>query len=483
MQVTILGMALIPIALMWALRPDRLLELALVVAIFEAGAALIIGGNFGLPLAMVPGLLFIVFIVMQYALGMRYPGERQAIWTLTPLILLLGYALLSIITIPDVFAGKIMVSPQKPDPLDPGLVPLAFNSGNITQTLYLSMNVTMAVCTAIHLTRARVSYRRIIGAYLLGGYIVVGLAFWQFASRIAGVPFPDDILYSNPSWAIVDQRFGSVPRIQGPFSEPAGLAFYLSGVCFCCLWLTAKGHQVMRSNLLLALSITAMLLSTSTTGLAVLGVGLPAIVVFTILRADARSLIRLGKTSMILALAGCLAIGPVFIMKPSLLKSVSEVVEATTTKGDSESYDQRTGVDQAALATIGQTYGLGVGWGGFRASSLVPGLVANGGVVAIVSVLWLLLRIVGSIGRARRALPVHPGQVLVDGFSAALCGQLAAALLSAPTIGSLAFFLELGCIAGATVRMVIDGRQQAGRRVRRRTPASALRRARAEHAA
>ena len=463
MHITILGMALLPLAILWALQPTRLLELALVVAIFEAGAALVLGGSFGLPLAMVPGLIFILYFVAQYALGMRFPGEKAAIWTLTPLIVLLCYAVFSIIVLPDAFAGQIMVAPQKPDPLGPTLTPLAFNSGNVTQTLYLAMNVITAVCAAIYLTRARISYRRIIGAYLLGGYIVVGLAFWQFANRVAGVPFPDEVLYSNPSWAIVDQRFGSVPRIQGPFSEPAGLAFYLSGLCFCCLWLTAKGHRLMRVNLLLALSILAMLISTSTTGIAVLAIGLPAIVVFTVLRGDSRSLARLGKTSVLIAFAGCIVLGPVFVMEPTLLKSVSEVVEATQSKGDSESYDQRTAVDDAGLATLGQTYGLGVGWGGFRTSSLLPGLVANGGVVAIAAVLWLILRIVRSVRRTRQISSAHPGRVLVDGFSAALCGQLAAALLSAPTIGSLAFFLELGCIAGTTGRMVIDARPVAMR--------------------
>ncbi len=41
-------------------------------------------------------------------------------------------------------------------------------------------------------------------------------------------------------------------------------------------------------------------------------------------------------------------------------------------------------------------------------------------------------------------------------FTAALCGQLAAATLSAPTIGSLAFFLQLGCVVGTAARMAAE---------------------------
>src|ERR1700712_54988 len=138
MHITILGILLVPLSLFWATKPMRLLQLAFVAAVFEAAAALVIGGSFGLPPAMVPGLLFIASIVLQYALGMRYPAEGPVLRTMVPLLALLGYALISEMVLPNLFAGKIMVWPQKPDVIQPSLVPLAFNSGNITQPLYLS---------------------------------------------------------------------------------------------------------------------------------------------------------------------------------------------------------------------------------------------------------------------------------------------------------------------------------------------------------
>ena len=455
MQPTILGMALVPLTLIWALKPVRLLQLAFVAAVFEAGAAMIIG-SFGLPTALVPGLIFVAFIVVQYALGMRYPGEAAVFWALTPLLALLAYALFSVVVLPDAFAGTIMVAPQKNDPLQPGFVPLVFSAGNVTQPLYLAMNTVVATATALFMTRSAVPYRSIMRAYLFGGYVVVGLAFWQFASRTAGVPFPTDILYSNPSWTIVEQMMGSVPRIQASFSEPAGLAFYLAGLCFCCLWLTAHGHRIMNMTLLLALSILAMLLSTSTTGLLTLAVGLPLILVLTAARADGQALARLGKTGGMLMLVGVIALTPVVIMKPALLDAVSSVADSTLTKGDSDSFSERTATDMAALDTVSATYGLGVGWGSFRTSSLVPGLLANAGVFGIVAVLWQGLRTTQLVRRRTAAMRDHPGCLVVGGFSAALCGQFTAALFSAPTIASLAFFLQLGCVIGVSARMSIE---------------------------
>src|ERR1700760_3026159 len=98
MQITLLGVILIPLSLLWAANPVRLLQLALISAVFEAAAAVVLGG-FGLQPAMVPGLLFIANIVVQYALGMRYPGEGTVLRATAPLRYLLFYALLSILVL------------------------------------------------------------------------------------------------------------------------------------------------------------------------------------------------------------------------------------------------------------------------------------------------------------------------------------------------------------------------------------------------
>jgi hypothetical protein len=158
-------------------------------------------------------------------------------------------------------------------------------------------------------------------------------------------------------------------------------------------------------------------------------------------------------------------------MKPTLLDAVSSVVDSTLNKGDSDSYTDRTATDSAALDTVSMTYGLGVGWGSFRSSSLVPGLLANAGVFGVVAVLWLASRTTQLVRRRTAAMRDHPGSLVVGGFSAALCGQLTAALFSAPTIASLAFFLQLGCVIGVAARMSIEARPAKSSSVRRPGPA------------
>lgn len=461
MYFTVLGFFLIPLSLLWATNPIRLLQVALVSSVFEAAAALVLGGSFGLQPAMVPGLFFVAYVLVQYALGMRYPGEGTALRTMSPLLYLLFYALISIMILPQVFAG-LMVAPQKVDALASmaQLVPLSFSFSNVTQSCYLAFNVVFAVTVAIFLTRGAIPYKTIIGSYLIGGYIVVILVFWQLASQVAGVPFPDELLHSNPGWAIVDQSIGSLHRFQGPFSEPSGLAVYLSSLIFCCLWLSVCGYQFMKPALLLSLAIVSVLLSTSTTGIVMLLTGVPLILGVAGLRRDPGALGRIGKTAGFLFLSGCIVIGPVFLLRPELTKAVDTVVEQTLDKGQSSSFEERTAINDYALETVHETYGLGVGWGSFRAMSLIPGLLANGGVFGALMVALLVQRIVRLSKRARAASPDHPGQILANGFSAALCGQFAAALISAPIITSPAFYLQLGCVVGTLGRMLIERQKQ-----------------------
>jgi hypothetical protein len=451
-MITVLGVVLVPLSLIWAFNPVRLLQVTMISGIFEAAAALILG-SFGLQPAMVPGLLFISYISIQYTIGMRYPGEGIVFKTMLPLLALLFYALLSSRLLPVEFAGRVTVIPQKMDIFAPGLVPLAPTFGNVTQSLYLTIDIMVTLAVALFLTRRDVPYEKIIGAYMTGGYMVIVLVFWQLANSLAGVPYPDDVLHSNPGWAIVDQVIGSVPRMQGPFAEPSSLAIYLSGMALCSLWLSIRGYRIRQPNLLLALSIVGVMLSTSTTGIITLAVGLPLVVALASVGGEPGALGRIGKTAALLLLGGSLVVTPALILMPKLIDSVNTVVESTLTKGDSDSYTERTATDASAMHTVGATYGLGVGWGSFRSSSLVPGLLANAGVFGTATIPWQIVCIYLLGRKVRSASKNHPGQILVDGFSAALCGQIAAALLSEPMITSLVFYVQLGCVIGVLARI------------------------------
>jgi hypothetical protein len=453
---TVLGVVLVALCLRYAGDAARLVQIGLVAAVFEAAAAFVIGG-FGLQPGLVPALAVIALVAGQYMTGRRSVAEGPGLHLMTPLLVLVAYAVVSAVLLPEAFAGRIIVWPQKfvgpaPEPL-----PLAPGQGNTNQVLYLMVNVALAGAVALALGRAGTPWRALVRAYLLGAYVVVGLVIWDFASRTIGLPFPTAMLHSNPGWAIVAQSLNGLPRLQGPFAEPSALAFYLVGVAFACTALCLRGHAIMRADLLLLMVIAATFFSTSTTGIAALAIGLPAMLGIAAMRGENPRLHRLVR---MLALPGgivLLAGAGLLVLKPGLVDMLVEVVDVTLNKTQSESFEERSAMNQDAWNAFLASGGLGVGWGSTRASSMLPGLMAGGGVVGAVAVLWFAVRL-GRAARAARARAPdrHAACIALDAFGAALAGQLLAAALSAPMITTPIFFAQVGIVAAATIRLGIE---------------------------
>ncbi len=99
--------------------------------------------------------------------------------------------------------------------------------------------------------------------------------------------------------------------------------------------------------------------------------------------------------------------------------------------------------------------GLGAGWGSVRSSSLIPGLLANIGIPGMMLVVWFGLRIWGGVRRARRIAARTDRQrlLVIDATSGALAGTLAAAVVSAPTISNVDFYLVLGLLVGSIAQV------------------------------
>lgn len=457
MQPTLIGLILLPICLCSWHRPLWLLRIALIASVFDAAASMIIGG-FGVPVAMVPGLMFLAYVIVQYMLGMRYPGERLVAWTLTPLFLLLGYGLVGAVLLPDFFEGQVLVWPQRVSALNIGRPePLRPDGSGRNQCIYLALNVLITCIGALLLSRRSIPYRAILGTYLASGYLVVFLCVWQFASRIAGVPYPSDFLYSNPFYALLIDSIGSIPRINGPFTESAALATYLSGIVFSCMWLCVRGHDVLAPRLLFAISVGTTYLSTSTTGIITVTLGVPLVLLLVLKGGSQEGKRRIWSTIGLLVAGGLVLIGPLLLLLPSLLTAFDTVLQGTLSKSSSGSYAARTGADLDAITAFMETSGLGVGWGSFRSSSLLPGLLANGGAIGLGLIVWLVFRLrrLSQLGNGQ-ATTSHPARIAVDGFSAAMCGQLGAALLSAPMVTSMSFFIQLACFIGAAIRIALD---------------------------
>lgn len=470
MHLTLMGAILLPLCVLWFPRPERLLALVFFCGIFHAATPVVIG-SLGLPPAVPPASMFVLYVAVQIALGAPFEGARSVLRTLEPQIAAVGYGLISAVTMPRLFSRALQVWPQK-EGIIAGTVALMPGPGNMTQGLYLLITGVMLAAAALFLARREADLRRLLDAYLWSGVAAIAFAFWQMASKLGGVWFPTDFLYTNPGFALLHaQQISFVPRISGSFAEPADLAYYLSGLIFASGWMVLCGTPARLPRVTLIGGVLAMLISTSTTGLVVLAAGAGACVPIALLRAGSvvgRRIVRIGLP---LVLALVLAGGVAVTLKPSIGRSLALVYSSTLDKQQSTSFEDRTTKDLDALATAGPTWGMGVGWGSSRSSSLLPGLVANLGIWGTALLVWFGARLLLLVRRARHTPALEGGgdvgdRWAIEGCFAACLGTLVAALISSPAVINLDFYLLLAILVAASVRVsVLDRlvlRQEAG---------------------
>ena len=456
MGVTAFTVLLVPLCLLWAMQPVRLLKLMILVQIFEAAAALTIG-SLGVQPGLLPAATFIGFMLLQLLLGARYPGDHQALRLVRPFMLVTAWALASSFLMPRLFQGQAYVWPQKEIP--PFVIePLQPSSSNINQDVYLVLNCALVVLGSCFFTRSRLHLLPFLRTYFASGLIVAVIAVWQFANKMAGIPYPSSLLYSNPGWAILTgQSIGFIPRINASFSEPAALAGYMSSIVCASGWIMLRGHRGTLIRLSFMTGLATIALSTSTTGfaaLAVIGVGVPAVAMLT-------GSSRLGGMVLKVGVPGVILVGLAFFAGETLVprfdSGVSQVIAATMDKQHSSSYNDRTNTDVDSLAVVGQTFGLGAGWGSNRSSSLLPGVLANVGVPGLLGLLWFGAIVTGAVRRARRSLPTPEQSIVIDGCCGGLFGFILTALISGPSIGAVIFYLLLALLVGCVVRVELDG--------------------------
>ena len=376
---------------------------------------------------------------------------------MSPLLVFVACVLVGAFTLPHLFADSVAIWPQKSE--EHAQVALDFGAANITQSGYVILDIGFVYACATYIASYPVRTRRLVSAYFGCALLVVAIAVWQFASRVAGVPFPDGFFFSNPGWMVYpDQAIGNVPRTNGPFSEPAALSAFLCGTTFASAWLLMHGRGSRLVKLTLAASVFGMVLSTSTTGFIVLFAGAGLAGVYVVTRARPSVARRFTQVAIPVVVVGFFVVLAAPILFPSVTDAVGNVITQTLSKSDSESYEERTQADHDSMALVLQTYGLGVGWGSNRSSSLVPGLIGNAGVPGLVLIVWAMASIRREIRIMRSFIGDGDDQWALQGASAGLLGFFLASLIAGPTIASLTFYELLGITYGvlARARMVTN---------------------------
>jgi hypothetical protein len=450
-MITMIGGLLLPLCLWFWRSPAALLMLVLLYSVFSAAALMVIGG-FGVTPALMPAVMFIGLFVINAVNGVRYPAERQALWLLFPFILVMLGALASSIIMPHLFEGEVLVWPQKVTAFFVRS-PLAPNAGNITQDMYLLTNALLTVAAAIYLTRSGPLLAKLLDCYFAAGLVVVAISLWQFAGTVLHVPYPTDFFLSNPGWALLsDETMGSITRLNGPYSEPAALAAYMCASLSAAGWVILNGDDRLLPRLTFWGALVVALLTTASTGYITLLAMVGVLALCSIFTANPALHGRLAKGLVLALVLGGLVVGLVSVTVPGAGKEVGMVLDATLNKSQSSSYQDRSTADLDSLQEMRATYGLGVGWGSNRSSSLLPGLCAAIGLWGIGGLVWFGLVLARQARRAMRLTADPTLRYAIRGSAAALISMLISAFLSGPTISSPDFYLLLAALVAATAR-------------------------------
>ncbi|MDB5410899.1 MAG: hypothetical protein JWL84_5811 [Rhodospirillales bacterium] len=458
MELTVFGFVFLPLLVLTLAKPGRLLSLAVVAAIFDAASVLNINLG-GFALGVQPGfatdLLFLTAIGLRYLAGQSFGNEKRILYLFWPMILFCFAAAASAILLPRLFAGHVYVWPQRTEKgLENVAVPLYFSSGNITQLVYLLVNASMGILTAVYLNVRPDFTRRVLSIYLLSGIAVSAIGLWQWTSKWSGIFFPSEFIFSNPNWADnTNQTFAStsIYRISGPFSEPSFLCFYLSGVVYASFWAIVSAGPTRLTVIAFLSSLAIALMSTSTTGYAAVAIGVPLLFIFKV--SSTHKWVRIAGVAAIAIPILLLSAFVVWRFFPKLVEIGAQVLNDTLEKGNSESYEGRHRLDRETFNLVFQTFGLGAGWGSVRASSLVATVVGATGIWGPALVLWFAFRM-----RRRMQTALRAGERATDEFQvmttlmASLLGMVVAAAVSKPDLIFSGFWINLGACVGLAAR-------------------------------
>lgn len=452
MELTFIGYALLilgtVVVVAGSLRHALLLLLAS--TLFGGSAAILLpalGGS-----SIPPAQLALAFVLLRILVpGSAAIGELPDAFKANRWLALFSvYGIAAAFVLPRMFAGMVNVYPmffRIPDVLYAS-IPLQPTAQNITAAFYLLGTLVAAMTVWIACRRRGVVEALITSLIVMTwAHAVLGLA----GVALRGTPADTALeLFRNSAYQQFDDGIGGFVRIRGIFPEASAYAafgFFLF-VTNCELWY----HSIRsRATGLAALTMGSVLFfSTSSTAY----VGLAVYAVFFGLRAVALP----GSASSAKARAALAGVGLLvflsalaFIASPALVESVVDVIKRMTIeKSSSYSGLQRLYWTIQGWDLFVASYGLGVGPGSFRSSSLFTAILGSLGVIGIVSFLIYLTAVFQPWRRSSWGESPIPAENLGGALgSAALLSLIPAAVSSATAVPSLSFAI----LAGASLAL------------------------------
>jgi hypothetical protein len=394
---------------------------------FGGGAALVLGHA-----TILPASLAFVFVLAHLLLSMftRSDHAKLGFATNSYLALFAIYGAAGAIILPRLFARVVSVSPLSGiGGSDLFLTrPVHFSVQNITTGLYLIATFLASVCAGAATADPKSRRKIVIWALVISWFHIFFGVFGAIFSGSEVIKF-----FRNATYAELNQDEAGLTRLAGVFPEPSAYAGYAFGwfVFMVELWLR---DVEMWWTLLTAVALAVMLIAcTSSAGY----VSLAVYVLIMLARfiVAPRSL-RANKVIpvVLIGLAGTCVIILTCALAPHLafefgraLKQLT-VGKAATPSGQQRLFWLRTGIH-----AIKATWGMGIGAGSFRSSSLLIAMLGGLGWLGLLAFLAHVIKILKPLRRDTYDLPGEQAKAIGVAAAWSACAGLIPPLLASPT--------------------------------------------------
>lgn len=386
---TIEGIVFIPTALYFFVFYPRLLFPLLVVSTAFQGSSVVSSGSFGIQPYYVIAALFVVRFL---CCNVRSWGNLLRKYSFVQLWLLFAiFAVITAAILPFLFHGMPVFGPEQS--IDDNFLnptTLHFQFANVVQSVFVVLNALVVIAA----TREGLQVPAAHKAFKWLSYIVVSVVLLQVLFFRAGLPFPQKLLVNNPGYGLVQMNAGQV-RPAGTFTEPSMAGVMLAAILAAFLWKYFEGKSGITRCLLPA---AAWLLVASSSSLLAVCIA-AGILVLTHPVVRLPWFIRIATLKR-LSVFFLLLLGLAFLMFIPSLRTI--LLAQTVEKSASNSALVRLGADAFSLQIAMHTYGLGVGLGSNRPSSLFASLLSQVGIVGLVLFILACARTLSGLPKEHR---------------------------------------------------------------------------------
>lgn len=386
--------AVVGLVLMVRFSLAPMLWLTMLCALFGGSAAILLPALGG---ASVPPVQFALAFFAARCL-LPGSGQRAAVTDGLRANLFLGaftiYGLITAMIASRLFAGTVEVVALRYKPAWDlfATTPLVFSPSNITTSVYLVGTFLLSVLTYTAL-RDRTQALRFVNVAVIVAWI--HMFFGVSGAVLKGTPY--DLFISairNANYAQLDQTLGGLVRINGVHPEPssyAAFAFDWFVLLFEC-WI--RNILPRRTGPAAAAMVLVLLFTTSSTAYVTLAIYAVLFIIRIVILPHSLP-VRKGVALIAAALLAVIAVALTALLVPQVASTLWRLLQyLTIEKQDSESGLQRGFWAKIGLDAFVASWGIGVGPGSFRSSTLTTAMIGSVGVFGTAMFVLHVLRVI-----------------------------------------------------------------------------------------